>query len=120
MGVLNMVTLAAIFVEFVFGVRELAAIPGSHHRFVALSFRRIASWSVVALFAVQGLLGLTTGEAAGGVWAVIYVGGAVWLAISELRNHHDDDDWFNGRGKKIVAGIRAAFPPRAARSPFFA
>jgi uncharacterized membrane protein len=120
MGVLNMVTLAAIFVEFVFGVRALAAIPGSHQRFVALSFRRIASWSVIALFAVQGLLGFTTGDAADGVWGVIYVGVAAWLAMSELRNHHDDHDWFNGRGKKIVAGIRTAFTPRAARSPSFA
>jgi hypothetical protein len=120
MGVLNMATIAAIVVEFVFGARALAAIPGSHQSFVALSFRRIASWSVIALFAVQGLLGLTTGNTADGVWRVIYVGSAFWLALSELRNHTDDDDWFSGRGKKIVAGIRATFPARAARSPSFA
>jgi hypothetical protein len=120
MGVLNMVTLAAIFVEFVYAARALAAVPGSRQRFVALSSRRVASWSVIALFAVQGVLGLTTGNAADSVWGLIYVGGAAWLAMSELRNHHDDDDWFTGRGKKIVVGIRTAFTPRAARSPSFA
>ncbi len=87
--------------------------PGSHQRFLAFSLRRIASWSVVALFALEGVLGLTTGAA--GVWGLINIGVAVWLASSELQNHHDD--CFNGRGKKSVAGIRKRFtPPRRSQT----
>ncbi len=120
MGVLTLMTLAAIFAEIVFDVRGRAAVIGSQQRFLALSFRRVATWRVVVLFAAQGVLRLTSGDSAERVWGLIDVGVAVWSARSELRNHHDDDDWFNGRGKKIVAGIRRAFTPRTARSPAFA
>jgi hypothetical protein len=120
MGVINMVTIAAIFAEMFLNVRGRAAVPGSHERFVALSFRRIASWCVIVLFALQGVLALSTGNSTDSVWGLIDIGVAIWLARSELRNHHNDDDWFNGRGKKILTGIRTAFTPRAARIPSFA
>jgi hypothetical protein len=120
LGVINIVTIAAIFAEMFLGVRGRAAVPGSHERFVALSFRRIASWCVIVLFALEGVLALATGNSADALWGLIDIGVAVWLARSELRNHHDDDDWFNGRGKKILTGIRTAFTPRAARIPSFA
>lgn len=120
MGVVNMVTIAAIFAEMILGARGRAAVPGSHQRFVALSFRRIASWSVIALFALEGVLALISGNSTDGIWGLIDIAAAVWLAASELRNHRDDDDWFNGRGKKILTGIRKTFTPRVARIPSFA
>jgi hypothetical protein len=92
-----------IFLEVLFQARARTAVVGSRQRYVALSARRIASWLVNVGFIVQGVIYLAAAEQGAG-WVSITIGGlSIFL---EVRNHGDDDDWFNGRGAKIRRGIR--------------
>jgi hypothetical protein len=109
--------LGLIVAELVFSVRARAAVVGSRQRYVALSLRRVASWAVNLAFVAEGLLALTTGQPAYALWYLVFgVGGL----ILELRTHNNDDDWFNGRGRKIRRGIRRMLTaPRRQTAPAF-
>lgn len=108
----SMALFAVILTETAVGVRARRAIAGSRERYVALTQRRLLSWVVNIGFFVQGVLGIAQGETLG----FVSLGFAVWLSYSEIKNHKDDDDWFNGRMKKIWTGVKkrlaaAARPP---------
>jgi hypothetical protein len=102
-SIVNYLIISLILVEVFVQVRARSAVVGSRQRYVALSFRRVLSWLVNAAFVGQGLIELSTNQQTGG-WTNIIVG--LLCSFLELRNHNNDDDWFNGRGAKIRRGIR--------------
>lgn len=119
---LSVALLAVIVVETMVNVRARMAVRGSRERYVALTCRRILSWTVNVGFAVQGIIGLLTDQP----FAVVSLIFAVYLSYAEVKNHKDDDDWFNGRMKKIWKSVKKAFTvkvrlpsPVAAPSPVF-
>lgn len=120
----SMVLFVVILAETMMNLRARRAVAGSRERYVALTQRRILSWTVNIGFAVQGIFGIVQGQSLG----VVSLFFAVWLSYSEVKNHKDDDDWFTGRGKKIWKGLKkrlaAASKPRVpvripAPSPVF-
>lgn len=105
---------ALIIAETVIGVRARTAVKGSKQRYVLLTQRRILSWAVNIGFAVQGIVGMVLGQPFSTISLLL----AVWLSYQEIKNHKDDDDWFNGRMKKIAKGLKRAFaPPIKAPTP---
>ena len=120
----SLALLVVILAETGISVKARRAVRGSHQRYVLLTQRRILSWTVNVGFAVQGIVGLLSGES----FSALSLLFAVWLSWTEFKNHKDDDDWFNGRGKKIWKGVKkrlaAAARPKApvripAPSPVF-
>jgi hypothetical protein len=95
--------LGLILLEVFFQVRALTAVVGSRQRYVSLSLRRLTSWAINLAFVAEGLVFLVTNQAAQAVW---YLAFGIFGIFLELRGHRNDDDWFNGRGKKIKQGIR--------------
>jgi len=83
----------------------MRAVRGSHQRYVFASYHRITAWAVVAGFFFQGLIDAVQGYF---VPAVIILIVSAIDAVIEIRRDKDDD-WFNGRGKKIKNGIKKAF-----------
>jgi hypothetical protein len=115
---LSMVLFGLILVETMVSLSARRAVLGSRERYVALTQRRLLSWAVNVGFAVQGVLGLVQGQP----FALLSLLFAGYLSYLEIKNHHDDDDWFKGRGKKIWSGVKKAFTvkvrtPVAAPSP---
>jgi len=107
-----------ILAETAAGLRARRAVLGSRERYVALTQRRILSWTVNVGFLFQGLIGMASGQQ----FATFSILVAVWLSYTELKNHKDDDDWFNGRGMKIWKGVKkrlaaALRPPVRIPSP---
>lgn len=108
----SMVLFAVILAETGASLRARRAVRGSRERYLALTQRRILSWTVNVGFAVQGIIGLINGQS----FAFVSLLFAVYLAYMEVKNHKDDDDWFNGRMKKIWRGVKkrlAAARPKA-------
>ena len=106
-----------IFVELFFQVRASAAVVGSRQRYVSLSLRRVASWAINLGFIVEGLIDLASNQAASALWYLVF---GIFGVFLELRTHHNDDDWFNGRGKKIRSGLRRRLVrPRQRYAPAF-
>jgi hypothetical protein len=119
---ISMSLFAVIVLETSVNVRARMAVRGSHQRYVLLTWRRILSWTVNVGFAAQGIIGLATEQP----FALISVLFALYLTYMEIKNHKDDDDWFNGRMKKVWKGVKKAFTvkvrvpsPVAAPSPVF-
>jgi hypothetical protein len=109
--------LGLIAIELYFQVRALTAVVGSRQRYVSLSLRRLTSWTINLAFVAEGLVFLATNQAAEGIW---YLAFGIFGIFLELRGHRNDDDWFNGRGKKITRGIRRlASRPRRQYVPAF-
>ena len=109
--------LGLIVVELLFQVRARTAVVGSRQRYISLSIRRVASWAINLVFVGEGLVSLLAGQAAQSVW---YLGFGIFGIFLELRGHQNDDDWFNGRGKKIRRGIRRfVLRPRRHYAPAF-
>ncbi|BDZ50297.1 hypothetical protein GCM10025867_25380 [Frondihabitans sucicola] len=98
----SMVLFVVIVAETGVSVRARRAVRGSRERYVAMTQRRILSWTVNIGFAVQGVFGLMQGQS----FAFVSLLFAIYLSYMELKNHKDDDDWFNGRMKKIWKGVR--------------
>jgi hypothetical protein len=109
--------LGLIVIELFFQVRARAAVAGSRQRYVALSLRRLASWAINLAFIVEGLIFLATNQMSEALWYLVL---GIFGIFLELRAHHNDDDWFNGRGKKIKAGLRRLMiRPRRQYAPAF-
>ncbi|ARC56667.1 hypothetical protein AS850_06215 [Frondihabitans sp. 762G35] len=106
--VFSMVLFAVILLETIVSMRARQAVLGSRERYVLLTQRRILSWTVNVGFAIQGVIGLVTGQSL----ATLSLAFAVYLSWVEVKNHSDDDDWFNGRMKKIGRGLKKAFTVR--------
>jgi len=100
-----------IAAESMVAVRARMSVPGSHQRYVALTQRRIISWSVNIGFAVQGVWGVIAGDS----FSFLSLLFAVYLSYIEIKNHRNDDDWFNRRGKKIRSGLKRRREARRAR-----
>jgi hypothetical protein len=106
-----------IAVELFFQVRASTAVVGSRQRYVSLSLRRIASWAINLAFIAEGLIDLASNQAASALWYLVF---GIFGVFLELRTHHNDDDWFNGRGKKIKSGLRRlVIRPRRRYAPAF-
>jgi hypothetical protein len=97
------VILGLIVIEMFFQARALTAVAGSRQRYVALSVRRVLSWAVNLAFIVEGLVFLAANDGTDALW---YIACGILGTFFELRAHGNDDDWFNGRGKKIRRGLR--------------
>lgn len=111
------VILGLIVFELFFQVRARTAVVGSRQRYVSLSLRRLTSWAINLTFVAQGLVFLATNQVAESVWYLVL---GIFGIFLELRGHQNDDDWFNGRGKKIKRGIRRlASRPRRQNVPAF-
>jgi len=104
-------------IELFFQFRASAAVVGSRQRYISLSLRRIASWAINLAFIAEGLIGVATNDASTALWYLVF---GIFGIFLELRTHRNDDDWFNGRGKKIRSGLRRmAFRPRQRYVPAF-
>lgn len=119
---ISMALFAVIVVETMVSVRARMAVRGSRERYVLLTWRRILSWTVNVGFAAQGIVGLATEQP----FALISLLFSIYLTYMEIKGHKDDDDWFNGRMKKIWKGVKKAFTvkvrvpsPSPAPSPVF-
>lgn len=99
---ISMALFVVILAETGVSLRARRAVRGSRERYVALTQRRILSWTVNVGFAVQGVFGVINGES----FAFVSLLFAIYLSYMELKNHKDDDDWFNGRLKKIWKGAK--------------
>jgi hypothetical protein len=106
---IQLVIISAILFEMYARVRALRAVRGSFPRYKWMTIRRITSWGVIIGFFLQGLVYVSNGLYEGAGISVIV---GMWSLWSELKYHHDDDDWFNGRWKKIKSGIANALRPR--------
>jgi hypothetical protein len=94
---------AFVIFETVFVVRSQRAVKGSHERYVTLSIRRVLSWAVNITFVALGILNIIEGDV---FFGPIYVLFGIYFSYTEYTRHKDDDDWFNGRGKKIWKGVK--------------
>jgi hypothetical protein len=111
------VILGLIAVELFFQVRARTAVVGSRQRYVSLSLRRLTSWVINLAFIAEGLIFLSTNQMSEAIWYVVLGAFGIFL---ELRGHKNDDDWFNGRGRKIRAALRRlASRPRRRYAPAF-
>jgi hypothetical protein len=109
--------LGLIVIELFFQVRARTAVVGSRQRYVSLSLRRLTNWAINLAFIAEGLTFLATNQMSEALW---YLAFGIFGIILELRGHRNDDDWFNGRGKKIRAGLRRLMSrPRRHYSPAF-
>jgi hypothetical protein len=109
--------LGLIVIELFFQVRARTAVIGSRQRYVSLSLRRLTNWAINLAFIAEGLIFLSTNQFSEALWYLAF--GIIGIVL-ELRAHHDDDDWFNGRGKKIKAGLRRLMSrPRRQYAPSF-
>jgi hypothetical protein len=95
--------LGLVVIELFFQVRARAAVVGSRQRYVSLSLRRLTSWAINLVFIAEGLSFLATDHLSEALWYLVF---GIFGIFLELRAHQNDDDWFNGRGKKVKAGIR--------------
>jgi hypothetical protein len=95
--------LGLVVIELFFQVRARTAVVGSRQRYVSLSIRRITSWAINLAFIAEGLIFLATNQMLGALWYLVF---GIFGIFLELRGHQNDDDWFNGRGKKLRAGLR--------------
>lgn len=94
--------LSSITVELIAVINSARAVKGSRERYVWLTVRRIASWSTIAFIFMYGIVDIITQSYA---FAGIQFFIGTFSAIQELKRK-DDDDWFNGRWKKIKAGAK--------------
>jgi hypothetical protein len=109
--------LGLIVIELYFQVRARTAVVGSRQRYVSLSLRRVTNWAINLAFIADGISFLVTGQLSEALW---YFAFGIFGIVLELRSHHNDDDWFNGRGKKIKAGLRRLMSrPRRQYAPAF-
>jgi hypothetical protein len=109
--------LGLIVIELFFQVRASTAVVGSHQRYVSLSLRRVASWAINLAFIAEGIFFLVSNQPSQALWYLVF---GILGAFLELRSHRNDDDWFNGRGKKIKAGLRRLMSrPRRHYAPAF-
>ena len=109
--------LGLIVVELFFQVRANAAVVGSRQRYVSLSLRRVASWAINLAFIAEGFIDLASNQPASALWYIVL---GIFGVFLELRAHHNDDDWFNGRGRKIKLGLRRLLiRPRRRYAPAF-
>jgi hypothetical protein len=109
--------LGLILIELFFQVRASTAVVGSRQRYVSLSLRRLTNWAINLAFIAEGVVFLATNQVSQALW---YFALGIFGIVLELRAHHNDDDWFNGRGKKIKAGLRRLMSrPRRQYAPAF-
>lgn len=109
--------LGLVVIELFFEVRARAAVVGSRQRYVSLSLRRLASWAINLAFIVEGLIFLAANQMPEALWYLVL---GIFGIFLELRAHQNDDDWFNGRGKKIKSGLRRLMSrPRRQYAPAF-
>jgi hypothetical protein len=117
MVIMTYVILVLIVAELFLQVQARSAVVGSRERYVSLSLRRVASWLINLSFITEGLLSVATGQWASALWYLVFGVGGIVL---EVTTHRNDDDWFNGRGKKIRRGIRRMLTaPRPQTAPAF-
>lgn len=100
--IITLLFLSSVVVECVAISKYIRAVKGSRQRYVWLTVRRISSWSAITLIFMYGIADIITQSYAfAGVQFVI----GTFSVIQELKRK-DDDDWFNGRWKKIKAGAK--------------
>lgn len=95
-------SLLAIGLETVWDIQRAKAVVGSHERYVLATKRKIAFWAMIASFTITVAFCIMNAwylAAAINMWTLIN-------SINRERRRKDDDDWFNGRWKKIKAGAK--------------
>jgi hypothetical protein len=109
--------LSLIVIELFFQVRARTAVVGSRQRYVSLSLRRLTNWAINLAFIAEGVVSLASNQTSDALWYLVF---GIFGIFFEVRMHHDDDDWFNGRGKKIKSGLRRLMSrPRHGYAPAF-
>jgi hypothetical protein len=109
---LNLAVLAVIVAEIVIDRRRVSAVKGTHQRYVYSTIRRILGWAVVGFIAAIVVTCFAVDH--------FYTSGVFngfmlyWIVKWELRRNGDDDDWFNGRWKKIKNGVKSGLKKLAA------
>lgn len=80
------------------------AVRGSHMRYVTRSVLRPTQWMAVAYFAVRIIVNQQDGDI---FFTMLSIFNTAWIADS-IRQFYksDEDDWFTGRGKKIMRWLR--------------
>lgn len=84
-------------------------VRGSHNRYVLRSIIRPTQWLAIAHFSLSlydyAAEYVSTGE--GILWVIIGTYNCSWISVSIWNFYKsDEDDWFSGRGKKIMAGLK--------------
>lgn len=98
---LGFIGMAIVLTNIHYDTKMRQAVKGSHERFVLATKRRIFSWAANLSFVVLGIGGFYNGY-----WftGVVNTAGAIFFTYLELKR--DEDDWFNGRWKKIKRGVK--------------
>jgi len=99
--VLVLVQMLVAILEFRWSSRARRAVKGSHERYVLLTKRRVASWAYISTLVALALVFILRESYVVAGLEILFA----YLSIkTELKR--DDDDWFNGRWKKIKAGLK--------------
>jgi len=109
---LNLVGLSLILAEFIIELRRQRSVKGSYQRYVYSTIRRILGWSVIGVIAVFTVKAFAFDHFYfGGIFNALVL---YFIIRLELRRNGDDDDWFNGRWKKIKNGVKRGLKKLAA------
>jgi hypothetical protein len=92
----------SMFAEMFWKLAMRRAVKGSHERYVLSTKRRIAAWATIVALVMIGVIsiGMQFYFAAPLNFFVAYLNIKTELA-------DDEDDWFNGRWKKLKAGAKS-------------
>lgn len=109
---LNLIGISLILAETVFDVRRVRSVKGSHQRYVYSTIRRILGWSVIGIIAAVTFTCFAVDHLYFGGFFNLFM--LYFIVRMELRRKGDDDDWFNGRWKKLKNGAKRAVKKLAA------
>lgn len=108
--VIGPLILFLVAIEIVLLTKRNQAVKNSRERYLLTTWRKVANWGVL-LTAFVGIATHVNTEH----WyvAIIYTINALLAVHSEyLESKRDEDDWFNGRGKKIFNKLKSTFTIR--------
>ncbi len=102
---INILGLAGWVIQMFMQLRMVSLVPGTRQRFIAATWRRVGSWTMIITAVIEGLDDLAVRQPVYAGLDFLFAG--IWF-ILERRFHKDDDDWFNGRWTKIKNAIKNA------------
>jgi hypothetical protein len=99
--ILLMLLLSEMYLQY----KRNWSVKGSHQRYMLSTWRLIIGWSSVFLAIICAAFNLSNGNTFIGIMQLIIF---FFNLIHEMfESNKDEDNWFNGRGKKIWNNIKA-------------
>lgn len=99
----SMLLLALVLIEVAIWIRLQKAVKGSHQRYILATWRVIFGWSIGIFAFILFFVNMAQGQSFIAAIDLIIV---VQRILYEKKYKDEDDNWFNGRGKKIWKSIK--------------